>query len=42
MINEFKKKKKNKFEFGFVEIKQEKNNFIEINDNMDDDKRRRN
>ena len=37
MKNEFNKEKNNKFEFGFVEIKQEKNNFIEINDNIDDD-----
>ena len=37
MINEFDKEEKNKFEFGLVEIKNEKKNFLEINDNIDDD-----
>ena len=37
MVNKFNKEEKNKFEFGFVEIKKEKKNFIEINDNIDDD-----
>ena len=37
MINEFDKEEKNKLEFGFVEIKNEKKNFLEINDNIDDD-----
>ena len=37
MINEFDKEEKNKLEFGFVEIKNEKKNFLENNDNIDDD-----
>ena len=37
MMNEFEEEEKNKFVFALEEIKNDKKNFLEINDNIDDD-----